>query len=347
MTKFKKLTIAKRLFAMALAATMALSLSTVQTFAADSSQEVGIGGDVQILSNTQVPTRDSQTQTDPTTGSSEDPDGTSATTDSDATTGTTGGGTTTATDSSATTGTTEAPSTTNTATDNTQQTTSAAEPKPVGTLFREGSYEYKVTSANTVTLMGFAGTAEATYVKVKKQVTYDGVTYIVNQIATKAFVKESCIEKVLIRKNVEIIGRRAFFQCKNLETVRIKTGLKTMRKCAFKGCKALRVVNIQSGVVEEIKANAFKNVNTNLVINVATKSIKRMLKDSVPSYVTINKAFSAPKDDSSNTTTDNNTNTTTDNNNTSASTAASTEASTATTSTAAASTTTEATTSAQ
>ena len=338
MTKFKKLTIAKRLFAMALAATMALSLSTVQTFAADSSQEVGIGGDVQILSNTQVPTRDSQTQTDPTTGSSEDPDGTSATTGSDATTGTTGGGTTTATDSSATTRTTEAPSTTNTATDNTQQTTSAAEPKPVGTLFREGSYEYKVTSANTVTLMGFAGTAEATYVKVKKQVTYDGVTYIVNQIATKAFVKESCIEKVLIRKNVEIIGRRAFFQCKNLETVRIKTGLKTMRKCAFKGCKALRVVNIQSGVVEEIKANAF---------NVATKSIKRMLKDSVPSYVTINKAFSAPKDDSSNTTTDNNTNTTTDNNNTSASTAASTEASTATTSTAAASTTTEATTSAQ
>ncbi len=335
MTKFKKLTIAKRLFAMALAATMALSLSTVQTFAADASQEVGIGGDVQILSD-QAPTGDSQTQTDPTTGSSEDPDGTSATTGSDATTGTTGGGTTTATDSSATTGTTEAPST-NTATDNTQQTTSAAEPKPVGTLFREGSYEYKVTSANTVTLMGFAGTAEATYVKVKKQVTYDGVTYIVNQIATKAFVKESCIEKVLIRKNVEIIGRRAFFQCKNLETVRIKTGLKTMRKCAFKGCKALRVVNIQSGVVEEIKANAFKNVNTNLVINVATKSIKRMLKDSVPSYVTINKAFSAPKDDSSNTTTDNNTNTTTDNNNTSASTAASTEAST----------TTEATTSAQ
>ena len=334
MTKFKKLTIAKRLFAMALAATMALSLSTVQTFAADASQEVGIGGDVQILSDTQAPTGDS---TAPTTEASKDPAGTSATTGSDATTGTTGGGTTTATDSSATTGTTEAPST-NTATDNTQQTTSAAEPKPVGTLFREGSYEYKVTSANTVTLMGFAGTAEATYVKVKKQVTYDGVTYIVNQIATKAFVKESCIEKVLIRKNVEIIGRRAFFQCKNLETVRIKTGLKTMRKCAFKGCKALRVVNIQSGVVEEIKANAFKNVNTNLVINVATKSIKRMLKDSVPSYVTINKAFSAPKDDSSNTTTDNNTNTTTDNNNTSASTAASTEAST---------TTTEATTSAQ
>lgn len=335
MTKFKKLTIAKRLFAMALAATMALSLSTVQTFAADASQEVGIGGDVQILSDT-------QDSTAPTTEASKDPAGTSATTGSDATTGTTGGGTTTATDSSATTGTTEAPST-NTATDNTQQTTSAAEPKPVGTLFREGSYEYKVTSANTVTLMGFAGTAEATYVKVKKQVTYDGVTYIVNQIATKAFVKESCIEKVLIRKNVEIIGRRAFFQCKNLETVRIKTGLKTMRKCAFKGCKALRVVNIQSGVVEEIKANAFKNVNTNLVINVATKSIKRMLKDSVPSYVTINKAFSAPKDDSSNTTTDNNTNTTTDNNNTSASTAASTEASTA----AASTTTTEATTSAQ
>ena len=161
----------------------------------------------------------------------------------------------------------------------------------MGTTIAQGSYEYQVTGTNSVMLMGFNGNAEATYVKVKNQIVDNGVTYLVTAIAPKAFIKESCIEKVLIRKNVKDIGKRAFFQCKNLNSVRIKTGLEVMRKCAFKGCKAMRVMNIHSAVVKDVKANAFKNVNTNLVINVASKSIKQMLKASVPSYITINKAF--------------------------------------------------------
>ena len=171
----------------------------------------------------------------------------------------------------------------------------------MGTVITEGIYEYKVTSSNTVELMGFAGDDEATYVKVKNRITYDGVTYDVTSIAMRAFMKESSIEKVLIRKNVTDIGKRAFFQCKNLETVRIKTGAKVIRKCAFKGCKALRVVNIHSAVLEDVKANAFKNVNSNLVINVSTKAIRKMLKASVPSYITINRAFNAPSTNSGST----------------------------------------------
>ena len=149
--------------------------------------------------------------------------------------------------------------------------------------------------------MGFAGNAEETYVKVKNRITYDGVTYDVTRIDTKAFMKESSITKVLIRKNVTDIGRRAFFQCTNLKTVNIKTGAKVIRKCAFKGCKALRVVNIKSGVLEDVKSNAFKNTNTNLVINVATKNIKKMMKATVPSYVIVNKAFDAPSTSTSTT----------------------------------------------
>lgn len=249
MTKFKKLSIAKRLFAMALAATMAFSFSTVQLFAADGEA--------------------AETQTEAAT--------TTATASTE--------------DTSAATTTTEAATT----------TTPAAEPKPVGTLITEGSYEYKVTSTNTVALMGFAGNAEETYVKVKNRITYDGVTYDVTRIDTKAFMKESSITKVLIRKNVTDIGRRAFFQCTNLKTVNIKTGAKVIRKCAFKGCKALRVVNIKSGVLEDVKSNAFKNTNTNLVINVATKNIKKMMKATVPSYVIVNKAFDAPSTSTSTT----------------------------------------------
>lgn len=257
MTKFKKLSIAKRLFAMALAATMAFSFSTVQLFAAGEE-----GTDVPSEITTTATTEETATTTTATTE-----------------------------DTSATTTTTEAATT----------TTPAAEPKPVGTLITQGSYEYKVTSTNTVSLMGFAGNAEETYVKVKNRITYDGVTYDVTRIDTKAFMKESSITKVLIRKNVTDIGRRAFFQCTNLKTVNIKTGAKVIRKCAFKGCKALRVVNIKSGVLEDVKSNAFKNVNTNLVINVATKNIKKMMKATVPSYVIVNKAFDAPSTSTSTT----------------------------------------------
>lgn len=283
MTKFKKLTIVKRMFAMALTATMAFSLSSVQLFAKENA-------DVQVMQDGISVYSVDETQGGGQTGSNQSETGSAD-----------NSGTTTETTSETTTASTEDSTATTTTTENTTPTTPAAEPKPVGTVITEGIYEYKVTSSNTVELMGFAGDDEATYVKVKNRITYDGVTYDVTSIAMRAFMKESSIEKVLIRKNVTDIGKRAFFQCKNLESVRIKTGAKVIRKCAFKGCKALRVVNIHSAVLEDVKANAFKNVNSNLVINVSTKAIRKMLKASVPSYITINRAFNAPSTDSGST----------------------------------------------
>ena len=291
MTKFKKLTIVKRMFAMALAATMAFSLSSVQLFAKENA-------DVQVMQDGISVYSVDKTQGGGQTGSNQS--GTDSS-NQDETGSADNSGTTTETTSETTTASTEDSTATTTTTENTTPTTPAAEPKPVGTVITEGIYEYKVTSPNTVELMGFAGDDEATYVKVKNRITYDGVTYDVTSIAMRAFMKESSIEKVLIRKNVTDIGKRAFFQCKNLETVRIKTGAKVIRKCAFKGCKALRVVNIHSAVLEDVKANAFKNVNSNLVINVSTKAIRKMLKASVPSYITINRAFNAPSTDSGST----------------------------------------------
>lgn len=285
MTKFKKLAIAKRLFALALTATMAFSFSSVQLFA-----ETVPEGNTEV----QQVTDEVNTLTDGSDNGETTPGGNEQGGGNDQA----GGGEQTGDndqkpvdDSSASTGSTENTTATTGTTEATTPTTPAAEPKPVGTTIAQGSYEYQVTGTNSVMLMGFNGNAEATYVKVKNQIVDNGVTYLVTAIAPKAFMKESCIEKVLIRKNVKDIGKRAFFQCKNLNSVRIKTGLEVMRKCAFKGCKAMRVMNIHSAVVKDVKANAFKNVNTNLVINVASKSIKQMLKASVPSYITINKAF--------------------------------------------------------
>ena len=309
MTKFKKLAIAKRLFALALTATMAFSFSSVQLFAEgvpESTTEVTTEATTETTAQEQqevnalldegeniTPPSQENNSTDTTTPTTPE-DGSSTTspeTDSTDDSSTTPPETSSTGDSTATTGSTENTTATTGTTEATTPTTPAAEPKPVGTTIAQGSYEYQVTGTNSVMLMGFNGNAEATYVKVKNQIVDNGVTYLVTAIAPKAFMKESCIEKVLIRKNVKDIGKRAFFQCKNLNSVRIKTGLEVMRKCAFKGCKAMRVMNIHSAVVKDVKANAFKNVNTNLVINVASKSIKQMLKASVPSYITINKAF--------------------------------------------------------
>lgn len=294
MTKFKKLTIVKRMFAIALAATMAFSLSSVQLFAKENA-------DVQVMQDGISVYSVDETQGGKQTDQSDSNQSESDSSNQDETGSADNSGTTTETTSETTTASTEDSTATTTTTENTTPTTPAAEPKPVGTVITEGIYEYKVTSSNTVELMGFAGDDEATYVKVKNRITYDGVTYDVTSIAMRAFMKESSIEKVLIRKNVTDIGKRAFFQCKNLETVRIKTGAKVIRKCAFKGCKALRVVNIHSAVLEDVKANAFKNVNSNLVINVSTKAIRKMLKASVPSYITINRAFNAPSTNSGST----------------------------------------------
>lgn len=291
MIKFKKLAIAKRLFALALTATMAFSFSSVQLFA----ETVPEGNtEVQQVTDEVNTLTDGSDNGETTPGGNDQAGGNEQGGGNDQA----GGGEQTGDndqkpvdDSSATTGSTENTTATTGTTEATTPTTPAAEPKPVGTTIAQGSYEYQVTGTNSVMLMGFNGNAEATYVKVKNQIVDNGVTYLVTAIAPKAFMKESCIEKVLIRKNVKDIGKRAFFQCKNLNSVRIKTGLEVMRKCAFKGCKAMRVMNIHSAVVKDVKANAFKNVNTNLVINVASKSIKQMLKASVPSYITINKAF--------------------------------------------------------
>lgn len=294
MTKFKKLTIVKRMFAMALAATMAFSLSSVQLFAKENADVQVMQDGISVYS---VDKAQDGGQTDQSDSNQSEPDSSSQ----DETGSADNSEAESETTSETTTASTEDSTATTTTTENTTPTTPAAEPKPVGTVITEGIYEYKVTSSNTVELMGFAGDDEATYVKVKNRITYDGVTYDVTSIAMRAFMKESSIEKVLIRKNVTDIGKRAFFQCKNLETVRIKTGAKVIRKCAFKGCKALRVVNIHSAVLEDVKANAFKNVNSNLVINVSTKAIRKMLKASVPSYITINRAFNAPSTDSGST----------------------------------------------
>lgn len=209
------------------------------------------------------------------------------------TTDTTGAVTTeTATTETATTETaTTETATTESTTESTSTETTASQPLPVGTLISIGSYQYKITSENTATIMGFAENASESQVIVKKEITYEGVTYTVNRIAVKAFEKESCIKKVLIRKNVTDIGRKAFFQCKNLTKVRMKTGVKLIRKSAFRGCSNLDIINIKSTVLSEVKANAFYKIQSGAVINVASNEVKTLLKASIPSYVKINKAF--------------------------------------------------------
>ena len=61
-------------------------------------------------------------------------------------------------------------------------------------------------------------------------------TFKVTSIANKAFKGDKKLKKVVIGKNVQVIGKRAFSGAKNLKTITIKSkSLKSVGKNAFKG----------------------------------------------------------------------------------------------------------------
>lgn len=186
---------------------------------------------------------------------------------------------------------TEEPSEENSPVTDTVDTSTAAvaTAAAIGTKITVGSYVYKVTSANTVTIKGFAENVSATKVIVKNKITYNGVTYNVIKVGNAAFQNQISIKQVVIRKSVADIGKNAFNGCINMTKVTIRTGATIIRKKAFMNCIKLKTVNITSTVLTSVKTNAFKNIQYGAVINVMNKSVKKVVEAAVPATVTVNK----------------------------------------------------------
>lgn len=100
-----------------------------------------------------------------------------------------------------------------------------------GSVRKVGKLTYKVRNTTTVTL---TKAPNLTSITVPNTVTINHKTYKVYSIGSKAFYKKTKLKKLVIGKNVTVIGAKACYGCGKLRYITIKgTGLKSVGKGAF------------------------------------------------------------------------------------------------------------------
>lgn len=76
----------------------------------------------------------------------------------------------------------------------------------------------------------------------------------VTSIANKAFKGDKKLKKVVIGKNVQVIGKRAFEKAKNLRSITIKSvSLKKVGRSAFKGIHAKAKIKVPAKKLKAYK----------------------------------------------------------------------------------------------
>lgn len=118
-----------------------------------------------------------------------------------------------------------------------------------GAIVSDNTYSYKVTKAGTSNTEGeisikVVANKNAKTVKIPDTVTINGIKYKVTSIEANAFKNNKKITKVIIGKNIKLIGAKAFFGCKKLKKVIVKSKvLSKVGKKAFyrKGGKKLTI----------------------------------------------------------------------------------------------------------
>ena len=83
---------------------------------------------------------------------------------------------------------------------------------------------------------------------IPESVEYEGVTYNVTSIGSKAFYYCTGLKSVTISKNVATIGNQAFNGCKKLTSVTFANGVTSIGDWAFFECSSLTSVTIPSSV---------------------------------------------------------------------------------------------------
>lgn len=114
------------------------------------------------------------------------------------------------------------------------QTTSFAIAVKKGSTWTIGGFRYKITdaSAGTAALTGTVKPKASATVKASVQI--GGKSFLITEIASKAFQKNNKLKKVTIGKNVSKIGKKAFFNCKKLRTIRVNSKKLTAKSVGSK-----------------------------------------------------------------------------------------------------------------
>ena len=124
----------------------------------------------------------------------------------------------------------------------------------VGMEFSVGGLKYKVVSIDDLKVSVIGAESAASAVEIPWSVTYDGKTFSVESVSSKAFYGSRMTSLVVKYGSAMQIGEEAFAECKSLRSV--DTGQsKAVGAKAFYGCSSLE--NLKLGSVESIGSKAF------------------------------------------------------------------------------------------
>lgn len=152
-------------------------------------------------------------------------------------------------------------------------------PAPVGdpdpVMISTGSMQFKVDGSE-VTLIKMTG--KGTKASIPGYVRYNGRSYKVTKIGSKAFYKNTKLKTVTIPSTVTEIGNEAFYRCSKLTKVTIPKNVKVIGSKAFYGCKKIAKVTVKSTKLNKVGSKAFTGISKKAVIKVPKKKLAAYTK---------------------------------------------------------------------
>ena len=119
--------------------------------------------------------------------------------------------------------------------------------------FQVGDLCYRINTSNHINVYVAQGENYATTLNgalvIPSQVTYNGTTYTVNAIDSRAFLSCTGLTSVTLPETIESIYWNAFSHCENLASINLPSGLKVIDAGAFQYCKSLTSITIPASVV--------------------------------------------------------------------------------------------------
>ena len=126
----------------------------------------------------------------------------------------------------------------------------------VGMLIKYKKAIYKVREVNATggTVMLVKRNSKKAKFVIPAAIKSRNYTFKVTSIANKAFKGDKKLKKVVIDKNVQVIGKRAFEKAKNLRSITIKSvSLKKVGRSAFKGIHAKAKIKVPAKKLKAYK----------------------------------------------------------------------------------------------
>ena len=143
--------------------------------------------------------------------------------------------------------------------------------------------KYRISGKRSLTCIG-AGKKKKT-IKIPAKVNYQGQTYLVTKIGTKAFYKNKKLECIEIGKNVKKIEAGAFEKCSRLKKVTFGKNVRQIGTKAFYKDRRIIQLKFNGGKLAKVGENAFskgtKKKKVFVVWEIYEKKYKRLLSRSV------------------------------------------------------------------